>query len=573
MSHRVRRWSLGAALLASGCSGHHQDAVQVLLPQIGNSDYYNAPASIAAGGKILTLYRTADGHIGFYDGQKTIVLDGGAKQPGGGHLSLKREGGSLYAMWWQKTPPGAKYLYLSASYDGGATFSPVRIVNAGGGVLASYELASNAKGSLAVAYQDERSGHYEVFANASQDDGKTWPDKDILLSKPGAVAFEPQLVFTGERFVATWKETGDKTVRVVCRTSGDGGRTWGPEVEIDRNSAPLTADILVVDKGRLYLFGEISDKGIVGYRSDDAGSTWQALGSMPGTQGSGGSQLAVAPCSEGLCLVFAGKPQSQKGSKFEIFSGAMTPDGKWAGSAVRVDRKAYDLTNSLNPDLIALPGGAVLAAWEDYRSIRPDVCMGYSGDGGRSWSEPACVDHGRNATMFPKLVSDSDHDLIFYVRYPNDKRDSQQYLYTKVELTPGKGITGLPEFKEIPLEHREARLRERVNEFWKLRSKNDFAEIYKLYDPAYRTAVTQPDFAKFQGNVVYHNYKLDGVDIKGNIATAKVKTNVEVRPTLIAGRSFTMAPRDDTVTMEWVWVDNDWYFVYKTPFKNQYLQY
>lgn len=574
MSHQVGRWFFGAALLAGGCSGSHQDSVQILLPGIDNSDYYSSPASAAVIGNVLTLYRTTDGHIALHDGQKTTVLDGAAKQPGGGHPLLKRDGSRVYAMWWQKTPPGAKYLYFSASYDGGATFSPVKIINSGGGVLASYELASNGKGSLAVAYHDERSGHYEVFANSSQDGGKTWQDKDTQLSSPGAIAIEPQLVSTGDRFVATWKETSDKGVRVVSRTSSDGGHTWNNEVEINRNTSPLTSDTLVLHKGRLYLFGEIAGKGIVGYSSNDAGKSWQALGSMPETQAYSSSQIVAAPCGDGMCLVFVGKLLSERDGKFRILGGAVAPEGKWAGKAVRVDRKAYDLTDSVNPDLIALPDGAVLAAWEDYRSIRPDICMGYSDNGGRAWSEPVCMDNAQKATVFPKLASDGDDQVLaFFARYPNDKRDSQQYLYAKLGYAPGKGITGVPKIKEVPEDQKEARLRERVNEFWKLRSEAKLADIYKLYDPAYRAAVTQPDFEKFQGNVVYHSYKIDGVDLKDNIATVKVKTNVEVKPTLIMGQRFTMPPKDDIVPMEWVWLDNDWYFVYKTPFENRYLQY
>ena len=88
------------------------------------------------------------------------------------------------------------------------------------------------------------------------------------------------------------------------------------------------------------------------------------------------------------------------------------------------------------------------------------------------------------------------------MRYKDDKHRDVAYYVSKLDYSPEKGLTGLPEIKEASAADKEKRLKERVEQFWKLRTADKFSEMYKLYDPAYRAAVSAPDYEKFQGNVV-----------------------------------------------------------------------
>ena len=69
----------------------------------------------------------------------------------------------------------------------------------------------------------------------------------------------------------------------------------------------------------------------------------------------------------------------------------------------------------------------------------------------------------------------------------------------------------------------------------------------------------------------YHSFKIEDAEVKGNIANVKVKTKVEVRPTFICRHEFKMAAKEDVVPMTWVWIGDDWYFVFRTPFESQFL--
>ena len=330
-------------------------------------------------------------------GRARCCLDEDAKAHGGGYFTLQRDGSRLYALWWNKGPDAMKRLHFRASYDGGTTFGPIKIINSAGGILPPYTVAVDGKGGIAIVYHDERDVAYHVYANISKDEGKTWLDEWRLDAPSAMTALEPNLVFSGDKLIATWKEavkdtSGGVSVRVVKAPRRTEAKPGMMQIEIDRIPHVLSDDVLFTHGDSLYLVGQTADRGLIGYRSADSGKHWQTMGSLPESQGRSASQLNPAACGDSLCIVFTAKTAGSKLDKFKIYSAVITPAGAWAGAPVRVDRKPFDLTNSLNPDAASVDG-AIMAAWEDYRTIRPSICLSYSRDAGR-WrgrSPPAWI--------------------------------------------------------------------------------------------------------------------------------------------------------------------------------------
>ena len=543
-------------------------------------------------GEVALLYLDGEQRVSFRRaGDRPVRLDEGpaVARPGGKHLWLYERPEGLFALWWRKQADGGKHLYLRRSADGGRTFEQAVKLNAAAGVLPTYGLASDGQGRVAVAYHDERAPRYRIFVNVSHDGGKTWLDEDIRVDTAGngkAFAVEPQLVFAGGRLVLTWKDRGgdgDRT-RLMARASDDGGLTWGQSRSLGEFQGFFTSDALVSGNGYLFLCGYVPDQGVTGYLSSDAGSSWQEIGALPGTappEVSSASQIRAVVLDKSVAIVFsmglAGRDGYRRTFKPRVMSAVFDPvAGKWKGAPVRLDTgKPHDLTAALNGKIAVTSAGGLVAAWEDYRDIRPNIYVSHSSDGGRSWSASRPIgDPGQALLAFPRLEAEEEGGdvLLFFDRFGDDARSERAFEYAVLEVVE-QGIANLPAFTEVPREAKEKRLRARAEAFWSLRKEGEHAKVFDYFDPGLRSRIERDSFAVSQRRLQYLDYEVKGAQIQGNIAGVLTKVRVEVKPTQIKGQEFEMEPREDLVPMEWVWVGDDWYAVYEGPAETRFLRY
>lgn len=110
----------------------------------------------------------------------------------------------------------------------------------------------------------------------------------------------------------------------------------------------------------------------------------------------------------------------------------------------------------------------------------------------------------------------------------------------------------------------ETLLKERATEMWKAQAAGDRAKMYELYDPFFRARVKKGIFAdKDIPYMHYYNPEVLAVDIKGNVATVRVKMEYEIKElTAPDGRKIDQ-PRKENITNEtWLFIDGNWYRQY-----------
>lgn len=578
--------ALAACAQMAGPPGASGGREQVLLKQLPTAEFLSEPQSLWVGGQVASLYVNQSGRIAFDLGASTQLLDEGAPVRGGKYLTLRQNGNTLYALWWSHQ--NAKALYFRASPDGGKTFAPVQIVNSADGVLPPYEFVADDSGVLAAAYTDEREPGYQIYFNRTDASGTKWQEKDLRLDNSKAVsvlggaakpqASEPQLARLGQNLVVTWQEVaqdGAKAFqRVVSRMSPDMGKTWQKEVEVYRGSQFPSAFQIVVAGQQIVLAGDLSGAGVQAWRTLDAGHSWQALGALPGSAEFVNSQLRLASQGDRVYAVYTAEKAELKS---QIQAGVLdAAQGQWQGPAQQLDPKEFSLTKSISPDIAALPGGGAVAVWQDFRAIRPNVYLSYSSPDGKSWSPAFAVqqDEGRYGAITPRLAVRDGRATVFYQRFVDDGRTRTDYTLAALNYDAKAGALALaPSVPAVSVEQKKNRLRERVDAFWRLRTEDKFANTYGSFDPAFRSTTSQKAFSSFQGNLLFHSYQIDKLEILGNIARVSVKTNFEVPVTEILGQKFSQPPTDALMTNEWVWMHNDWYMVYQTPLGNRSLEY
>jgi len=569
-------------ILFAGCAGlmeRHDEARPVYIGDVYNGGYRDMPKSLIRGDEVMTLYLNREQRVIFKRGDDKVPLDEDIGHKGSARaVSLREEDGRIYAVWWKKTSQeGApKYLYFRASHDGGKTFAPTRVINSGGGAL-NYSLATDSKGTIVFVYDDERRRSYEVYLNISYDYGRTWLDDDIRLdsiprdaSERGVFAIEPKAIINGEGIVVTWKEKRGASYFLKSRTSHDGAKTWSEEVVIREAGTIFSSDNLILHNNMPYIIGQENGTGISGFRSIDNGMTWEGIGAIPGTEATVNSQIKVISNGDTLYAVWTSEAEKRKSQVW--FSTYLPTDNRW-NKTVRLDRKKYDLTMAISPDISLLKDGAIAAVWEDYRDIRPNIYMNTSHDNGETWqdSDSPIGIRGRYSSIFPQALSRDDSLFVFFHRYRGDTRGEVDYLYERLRTEQGISFEGREAGRQLSDSEKEKRLWERVNSFWRLRINREFADTYDYHDPLFRNTQRKDMFAITQGNITYNKFEIAEIEIKDNIAKVKIKYNFEVKDMEAMGIKIVQKPTDDVLSEDWVWLYDNWYKVFKKPIGGQSL--
>ncbi|WP_449369656.1 hypothetical protein [Thiomonas sp.] len=571
---------LGVALVTA-CSGVPQmrqsEADSVAVKNRLGLD--SQPALAVVEGKPAILYEAPDGHVTFRRGGRVVVLDQGMKIKGGRFLQLHAQGSRVYAAWWSHED--GKALYFTRSEDGGKTFSPVAVVNQAHGVLNPYHLIIGGEGKLGMVYADEREPKYEVYASRSVNDGVSWSAPDLRLDPPlgpdvPSFAYEPQAARIGNRWIAVWRDIGDATQhdvqRLLVSVSTDEGVHWSAAKVIYTTDGVMSQLKLVALQGH-FVLAFMRGEHIELMHAGPNAETWSAPQPVPGfeTPNSGGFEMSAAASGPVTVLWSA-----QRGmDKPAIFAGSYDlASNRWLGEPFRVDKKIANNTMSLSPTLVTTPDGTSVAAWVDFRNIIPQIYVATSKDGGQHWSEPKNIGiDGGEFMSAPQLVLNGKSILLGYEAYPTDDHANLLFTWRPLEMDASGQFVGLPVQSHYSDAQREAMLKKRVQELWEYRIRGDFGPTYKLFDPAFRLAVSKQEFDKAQAQIVYRDVKWIGAKINGNVAQATVHVKLQVLPLKVTDRVINIPEQETDVVSEWVWIKDDWYLVYKGFMNQTFLSY
>ena len=578
--------SLVSLTLMSGCAALGSGNDATVLAEVNNIATGSLPTRVAVAevdGKPALLYSTKDDRVAFQVGDKSQLIDETARvRGGGGFFQLRPQSGQLHAMWWSHQ--SGKNIYFTSSADGGQRFAPVSMVNDENGVLPPFTLVAGADSVLGMAYQDERLGGYQAYANRSLDNGRTWarPDQRLDLAQGAQTTnvHEPKMVQLGNVWVSAWTDivrgSGATAYRIVARRTEDAGQSWSAPVVVHSAESQISSLIVKAQDGHVVAAADQLNLGIVAFASQDAGRSWRAAGLLPGTEKVSNSGIDLAVSGSHAHLVWM---HERQGEKIRIMRASLDlVQAKWlVDAAQRLDVKQIENTRSLLPSLIATPQGAVLAAWVDYRDIRPNIYLSASYDQGQNWSQPqAVLAPGEASTGWPQLVKWRDQVALGYEVYPTDRIMEGKYV---LRLLPAgesaRGLPGLPTPLQISEADRRAKLEQRVKTLWDNRIAAKYEPTYDMFDFAYTASTPKKAYVDSVGVITYLSASVNELVINGNEADVKMKLRYEVQPTMLlsTGKKITLPATDVEAPTKWVWVGNDWFFMFAPSFEPPQLKY
>lgn len=539
------------------------------------------PAAVEINGVAAVMY-SKNQRVMLQVGDKSQYLDETARvKQGTRNFQLHRDNQTLRALWWSHRD--GKNGYFTTSPDAGKTFSPVSAVNDDHGILATMSLLDAGDGRLGISYLDERYQGYQVYFNRSTDGGKTWNTPDQRLDTPvegrSSTVSDPQTVDASGVWAAIWSESEQKdgrtVYRIVVRTSADAGVTWSAQRVIHRSDYQPSQLKAKASGKTVVIVAEESSKGVLTFVSNDQANTWAKLANIETQEGTAdsGFEIAIAPGRAHIVWM-----QDPKVGKTRVMTASLeTSKAQWVGVARQLDVKAFENTKSAVPVVDVLPNGTVVAAWADYRDIRPNIYLSSSHDGGATWQSPrALLKQGEQFAFWPQFVRWGEKLALGYETYPSDLQTKGNYTLQLLEVgDQAQGILGLQASPTVSEAQRKERLERRIHALWTARVGGDYEIAYDIFDFAYKAVTPKKFYVDNVGVIQYLEYSLGDIGISGNEATVAMKVKYEVKPVVIpqTGKPIAMPATDSDVPTKWVWVGNDWYLVYTPSFDPPMLKY
>lgn len=578
MNLYYRQWPIAFVLLLTACATVPRDQGTVVSQdlQAGLFNPIDAPAVGMFRGQPYTLHYNARGQLVYRSEGREQVISG-ESPPGAAltHIVHHADEKGLYVFWRPKLAQavegigkgGDKLIYFRASYDG-KTFGKTHRLNQMGGAFLP-RVAGNGQGDLYAVWEDERDGKYDIYLNVSNDAGRSWKARDIRINpgKPGiSSAANPTLAVEGEKCWVAWNE--GQSVKI--RRSLDRGNTWGEVVVASREKdqvVGLTLVKLPAARGNRPVLYWFNEHEFVGAYSDDEGRTWTRVIPLPKPDRAGELRVALDPSGK-VFLVTGVLPE---GKKEDLFA-SVSEDGIRFSQPVRLDTSLPHVSTSTGPQIAADGKDHVLVAWHDFRNFRSEIYLNYSADGGKSWLKEdwRLRVEGVRHYYYPQIVDDGKGGFVLlWIGYEDDKRQQARIYSTRI--VDEKSLQVVKDGKNPS----EARLRERVAQFWGDRTIANWGGNYDLMDPYFRLTQPKEYFIANQFKTIYHNFEIkDIVKISENRATVTIKYTLEI-PEFVApsGKKLKVPKRDEEITEEWIWIDGDWFRAFKDMMGGTFVPY
>ncbi len=409
------------ALLA-GCKGADTSptpTVDVRVDHPGKTDASEAtvPRTCLVDGRLGVAWqedRTGAPGIFF----NTSADNGATWLPGDVHINhadadavapdIACSGTYVYIVWEDERDGELKNhnIYAAVSTDGGQTFGETDVLLDGDVDGAAMSLGPRVVAvgdDVYVAWFDNRNGAYDIYLQASHDDGATWlPDAVRADSDPAGNAYSawPSLAATKSGVIVAWEDSRGGASDIYASASTDGGQTFGNDVRLDTGD-----DSGATNSFEAHVAMESSTAVVTWYderngprdiylnTTTDVGATW--TGSTAPTQVDSDGPGASDALHPSIALN-SGKAyiawQDDRSGGYDIYERTYdTAAGTFASPEVRLDTDANGESQSYYPQ-IAVDGRNVFVDWQDYRNDKDnvgfdDLFYNYSGDGGKNWNQ------------------------------------------------------------------------------------------------------------------------------------------------------------------------------------------
>jgi len=268
---------------------------------------------------------------------------------------------------------------------------------------------------MAAWYSGSAEANRDVAVYGSRYKDGEWSKPEVIADTPGKPEGNPVLWTDKDDkvwlFFVTIHGFGWNWAKIKYRTSDDAGETWGPVVMLRNKRGWMTRNHpIYLSDGSILLPLYSENKWCSEFmKSRDGGQSWEHISEVCSRPGN--IQAAVVELDDGtLYSTMRTGGRKGKGRVWETRSsdGGVT----WSGPT----RTKLPNPNA-GTDMIELPSGRLLIAYNDSLYHRTPLSLAVSDDGGKSWRKVRDVEHDEGEYSYPSLCLDEEGNIHLTYTY------------------------------------------------------------------------------------------------------------------------------------------------------------
>lgn len=337
---------------------------------------------------------------------------------------------------------GNKFVYFDRAEDKTFKFEKEVVINNAKDALLPIDVAWKDK-TIYVSWADERKSPRNIHMNFSTDGGRTFRGEDINIT-PGYGANLGKVLIGDKRLYLfflgrkTDKENEEKSsegkgnIGIFARTSEDGVQ-WSEVVPVSalEDWTPGVLNGIMTPEGPLFFWA--GPRGIW-YAYPDGEGKWHAQ-PIAQTKDMDVNRIDIGMAKNGdIYMISSYKKTLDEAKKPSVYFSISHDSGKTWSDPAKINHNKYDNTSSMYPDMHMLDNGTIVVVWQDHRLIRGNIYMNYSKDGGKTWlPEDINLDEepGKNNDFYPFITGYKDGVYVLIPRYRDDSVRGELDLYHK----------------------------------------------------------------------------------------------------------------------------------------------
>ncbi|MEZ4406664.1 MAG: MopE-related protein [Polyangiales bacterium] len=359
---------------------------------------------------------------------------------------------------------GVADVFFTRSTNGGSTWAADRRLDTTTSGSDSVQPAIswfNGGTDVFALWGDFRAGNYrQVWGSRSTDSGANFSSADFRVNAGQDIdSFNIRVAQATANVVAVWEGLLSSRGRhIYASYSANRGATWSAPAQVDQapmNSVASTPDLAVVGN-RVFVVWRDNRSGratdIYFRASANGGVTWAASDLRLDTDAAGAhasEEPSVAADAAGN--VYVAWQEVRDDRAYDIYFNRSNNNGAtWRTADVRVDTDPFP-RDSIQPTVIALPGGNASVVWQDFRFGLPNPYASRTTDGaarfltadaqvvggrpGQSRAE-TIVAAGAAGTVFAAWADDRNRSLDIYANYSLDGGATWQPTDVRLDQAP-----------------------------------------------------------------------------------------------------------------------------------------
>jgi len=325
---------------------------------------------------------------------------------------------------WEDDTPGNVEIFYKKSTDGGTTWSVTkRLTSTPEGSYAP-AMAIDSNDAIHVVWGDYTSVMSDIYYTSSADGGANWSPVKILTNTSTWSGTAAIAVLPDDSIHVVWEESLPGNIDIYYLRSTDSGASWSAVRRLTWTSG-YSRDPAIGASQAIHVVWTDNTPGnseVYYKKSTDGGTTWSVIKRLTWTSGDSYAAAIAGDAGDTVHIVW----KDQALGNAEVYYKKST-DGGTTWSVIK--RLTWTSGDSYAPALARDSNDILRLVWHDSTPGNYEIYYKSGPEGGTAWSASQRVTWTLGESAWPAMAIDSDNNI--HIVWQDDTSGNKEIYYRK----------------------------------------------------------------------------------------------------------------------------------------------